>query len=340
MAGLRQLSQLATHHGTAPHTRNFLWRTYMGRGGRSAGQQPWSGGGNGFRVWPGAYSPQGPKDRKPPWKADGRTQPEFPAYSAMQLPQERAALPGSSAAAMDVPRSMNTNSIQNALNITRNWQSRDEIVSPSGGLSGPRCQDGWLRAEDEGWPAQGACSLERLLRDIAEAESAQETARMGLRAAFAEERSAAIGGIDVDMGGQDVDRLFAEWAREDSTVMDGVLRRALAPAGTGCDPGSFTTPTRTTAAALRTPTLGPAPGIAATPPATADPYLGMTSPFPAPPGLSASPNPGQNPVAPCLSSGPPPGTVARLLQLHQTLLHQRPALCPKATCLVMVRARP
>ncbi|CAE7155771.1 unnamed protein product, partial [Symbiodinium necroappetens] len=280
----------------------------MGRGGRNAGQQPWAGGGNTFRVWPGAYSPQGPatRDRKPPWKADGRAPTDFPAYSSMQLPPDRSAPTGSAVTAMEAPGTMNTNSIQNALNITRKAETRlsrlrtayQEIGAKMTGYE-QKLKEA-LRRER----ARFARDQERLLRDIAEAEAAQETARIGLRAAFAEERSAAIGGFDVDMGDQDVDRLFAEWAREDSPAMDGVLRRALAPPPASGNPGSFMTPTRTTAAAPPR-----------TPPATADPYLGAPSPFHAPPGLT-SPNPAQNPVAPVVSAGgaaPPPLAPAELV---------------------------
>ena len=273
----------------------------MGRGGRNAGQQPWAGGGSTYRVWPGAYSPQGPatRDRKPPWKADGRAPSDFPAYSSMQLPADRAAPTGPAATAVEAPGTMNTNSIQNALNITRKAETRLSRLRTAYQDLGVK-MTGYEQKLKEALRrerARFARDQERLLRDIAEAEAAQETARIGLRAAFAEERSAAIGGFDVDVGDQDVDRLFAEWAREDSSAMDGVLRRALAPPPAGGNHGCIMTPTRTAAA------VPPR-----TPPATADPYLGAPSPFHAPPGLT-SPNPAQNPVVPVVPAGgvdPPP----------------------------------
>ena len=285
----------------------------MGRGGRNTGQQPWSGGGNGLRVWPGAYSPQGPanKDRRPPWKGDGRGQQDFPSYSSIQLPQERAAPTGTTSGAADESGAMNTNSIQHALNATRKAETKVcrlkaayQDLSVKMAAYEQKLKEA-LRRER----ARFAKDQERLLREIADAESAQDAARTGLRAAFAEERSAALGGYDVEMGDQDVDRTFEEWAREDSTAMDGVLRRALAPAtGHALPPGSFTSPVRSNAAP-KTPQPGPLPGGPVTPPATADPYLGMASPFHAPPGLVVSPHPGQNPVAPGLATGPAPGLV-------------------------------
>ena len=217
---------------------------------------------------------------------------------------------------------MNTNSIQHAPNATRKAETKVcrlraayQDLSVKMAAYEQKLKEA-LRRER----ARFAKDQERLLREIADAESAQEAARTGLRAAFAEERSAAT---------------MSRWRIRMSTASSksGQGRTAqasfaeLSPQHPKASP-HLSAPMR--------PRERPSPGRS--PPATADPYSGMASPFHAPPGLVASPHPGQNPVAPGLATGPAPGLAVPAPAAPPGPVETHTA--PKAIQLDMAQARP
>ncbi|CAE7424596.1 hypothetical protein AK812_SmicGene33979 [Symbiodinium microadriaticum] len=211
----------------------------MGRGGRQSGQQgsqPWRSGDNGYRIWPGAYSPsqQAAWDKRP-WRGDNqRAGPSFPSYASVSLPADRGTTSRDSAARAEdrLARSSTTPAIQTALNS----QSRRST----------RMKEAFRKER-----ARFAKDRERLEKEIQDEEEAQDAARQGLRDAFyGAQRGEAAGDVPM-LEGPDADQVFEAWAQEDEGAANAMLRRALAPA--------MTTPTRPTVAAPRSPPAGLTP---------------------------------------------------------------------------------
>ena len=299
----RRLRDLAVHHGTAPHTSGLLSR--MGRGGKS-GQQPWQQGDRGYRVWPGAYSPQqyAAKDKRP-WRSENtRAAPTFPSYASVTVPTDKPLATGSATDRAGGRTSSTTPAIQAALNQTRKAENRvirlHDALAESGKL--------WEEYQAQMKEAfrlerlRFAKDKDKLAKAILEAEEAQEAARQNLRNVFAGSQGIAETG-DVTMDGPDADQVFSEWLREEAGDDDAMIRRALAPASQ--------TPNRGARPAQRTPTPGPGqavmapPGlaIAPTPPAMTDPYYNAMSPTMVPAGLYPHAYMGQAPMIPAGATG-------------------------------------
>ena len=279
----------------------------MGRGGRQGGQQgsqPWRSGDNGYRIWPGAYSPsqQAAWDKKP-WRGDNpKAGAAFPSYASVSLPADRGAAPRDPATRAEdrMARSSTTPAIQTALNHTR--KAEGKVVRLKNALE----DSGLLWKEYEAQMkeafrrerARFAKDRERLEREIQDAEEAQEAARQGLRDAFyGAQRGDATGDVPMQEG-PDADQVFEEWAHEDEGAANATIRRALAPA--------LATPTRPVAPAPRTPQER-GPGISSgamsmgTPVAVNDPYYTAMSPVMTPAAIQQHLRQfmnGQIPVAP------------------------------------------
>ncbi|CAE7239957.1 unnamed protein product [Symbiodinium sp. CCMP2456] len=268
----------------------------MGRGSKQGQQQgqPWNSGG--YRVWPGAYSPHGGsgvKDKQRPWnQGTQRAEPVFPTYASVNLPADR-------------PNA--------ALNVTRKAEQKVLKLREAHKAAGVKWSEFEAKMKEAFRRERSRFSrdLERLGKEILEAEEAQEIARMGLRAAFCgESQLPSHSNGDADMsGGPDVEEVFAEWAREDSSATDAMVRRALG--------ASLVTPTRPTAAAPRTPLQDRAsvpPGLSTADPGVAafDPYSYVPSPAAIPPGNGFSGNASQPPMVrpiverPAIAPTPPP----------------------------------
>ena len=281
-----QRDLLSRHHGTDPHFRALLrgFPVRMGRGskqGSQQGGQQWRQGEHGYRVWPGAYSPQQPQARdKRPWRSDvSRPTTSFPSYASVSLPVEKTA-PTRNPSERSGGRAGNTSAtpaIQTALNHTRKAEGKVNRLRDALQESGLLWQEyeAQMKEAFRKERVRFAKDRERLEKEILEAEEAQELARQGLRDAFfGAQRS--TGSADVSMlEGPDADQVFEQWTREDEGAADGVLQRALAPRDH--------TPNRATATAPRTPPGGapPAPVIplmSGTPTAVTDPYYNSMSP--------------------------------------------------------------
>ncbi|OLQ07506.1 hypothetical protein AK812_SmicGene9087 [Symbiodinium microadriaticum] len=277
----------------------------MGRGGKS-GQQPWQQGDRGYRVWPGAYSPQqyAAKDKRP-WRSENtRAAPTFPSYASVTVPTDKPLATGSATDRAGGRTSSTTPAIQAALNQTRKAENRvirlHDALAESGKL--------WEEYQAQMKEAfrlerlRFAKDKDKLAKAILEAEEAQEAARQNLRNVFAGSQGIAETG-DVTMDGPDADQVFSEWLREEAGDDDAMIRRALAPASQ--------TPNRGARPAQRTPTPGPGqavmapPGlaIAPTPPAMTDPYYNAMSPTMVPAGLYPHAYMGQAPMIPAGATG-------------------------------------
>ncbi|CAE7641216.1 unnamed protein product [Symbiodinium sp. CCMP2456] len=213
---------------------------------------------------------------------------------------------------LSLPRGSTTPAIQAALNVTRKAEQKVLKLREAHKAAGVKWSEFEAKMKEAFRRERSRFSrdLERLDKEILEAEEAQELARMGLRAAFVGESRPVHPSGDVDMsGGPDVEAVFAEWAREDSSATDAMVRRALG--------ASLVTPTRPTTAAPRTPhqerAVGP-PGLVAADAGVAafDPYSYVPSPVATPPGTGLPGNACQPPMIrpsaerPAVAPTPPP----------------------------------
>ena len=300
----RKLRDLAVHHGTAPHTAALLSR--MGRGGKF-GQQPWQQGDRGYRVWPGAYSPQQPaaKDKRP-WRSEHhRAAPAFPSYASVTIPTDKPTAAGTAPDRVGGRTSSTTPAIQAALNQTRKAENRVTRLHDALAESGKLWEEHQTQMK-EAFRVERlrfAKDKDKLAKAIQEAEEAQEVARQNLRDVFAGSQGIAETG-DVAMEGPDADQVFSDWLREEAGDDDAMIRRALAPA--------MPTPSRPTRTMSRTPAQGisqataapPGLAMAPTPPAMTDPYYNAMSPTMVPAGLYPQACMGQAPMIPAGATGP------------------------------------
>ena len=277
----------------------------MGRGNKH--QPQWPSPSSNVRVWPGAYSPQAyaSRDKQPPWKAENARQgPVFPTYSSVSIPQDKAATGAQQDRAGGASaRSSTTPVIQAALNQTRRAENRVARLHEAYKQSGVQWAEYEVKMKEayKRERARFARDQEKILKEIASAEEAQDLARQGLRDAFISGQASLAATADVEMiDGPTPDQVFSGWAQEELTATDALVQRALtAPA---------LTPQRVAHAIPRTPVMAtshappglPSPGSI---PTAFDPYLMMASPAGPPTGTHVH---GQAPLMPAVFEEPPP----------------------------------
>ncbi|CAE7817440.1 unnamed protein product [Symbiodinium sp. CCMP2592] len=213
----------------------------MGRGSKN--QQPWVDG-NGYRVWPGAYSP-----RQPPWRGEGHkghtAKAAFPTYASVPIAKAKAAAPAeSSTSTALVAAGSTTPTLQAALNHTRKAELRVCKLRDTHKAAGEQW-DAFHAQMKEAFKTERQRFLKdqaRLQEELAAAEAAQEAARTALRRAWTGEGAGAGAPgppADDDM---DTDELFAGWVVEEQSTADAVPMAQ-----------SVVTPVRAPTAAPRTP---------------------------------------------------------------------------------------
>ena len=222
----------------------------------------------------------------------------------MSIPQDKAATGAQQDRAGGASaRSSTTPVIQAALNQTRRAENRVARLHEAYKQSGVQWAEYEVKMKEayKRERARFARDQEKILKEIASAEEAQDLARQGLRDAFISGQASLAATADVEMiDGPTPDQVFSGWAQEELTATDALVQRALtAPA---------LTPQRVAHAIPRTPVMAtshappglPSPGSI---PTAFDPYLMMASPAGPPTGTHVH---GQAPLMPAVFEEPPP----------------------------------
>ena len=233
---LRARTLLALHHATSKDFRRRLLY-HMGRG-----QKPWQtpqakanaqgrwDDASGWEYWSGGFSPSA---GQVPWKA--RPQPKagvrFPGFEDIVLPSSATAMPaGPPTSVVNVEEHRDAvlvSEVQAALNGARKAEQRVAKLRAQSATAMTKWQhfEAQMKAAFQKESERFVALKDRLSREIAEAEHAQQAARQLVRQTIAQEPA------PMAVENATTDQIFDGWLKENDSHLSAVLQRCFGSPG-------------------------------------------------------------------------------------------------------------